>query len=191
MGKFKEFLRENDLTEDLFEDISEILDEMSEEELDQFGHFLYYEFFNEDEFEDETDEDQEAIIFTRKDIDKMIDELGSTFYHDILFFLSDENEDDSDSEEESEEDNMYEGVSRRMSAKNLNKKKRKFMKLSVAALRKTKVQRKHAAIASRADRKRYYKANKTKIAAYQKSRNTAIEKGKHFVKLRKKSGSAE
>ena len=248
MGTFKIFLKEND---DKYAQITEILDLMGQDELDEFGNFLFYTFFDEPS-EDSGDEDEsEEMEFERSDIDKMIHELGSDFYDDIIELLSTEGEsddddsedeqDDEDSDDMSESEKVYikyagkkmkvkllkltktgaivsvddpnfpkikgkefeiedseildesweelkEGVSRRMGVKAFNKKKRKFMVLSVAALRKTKVQRKHKAIENRSKRKRYYNANKMKIAAYHKSREAAIEKGKHFVKLRRKSG---
>lgn len=83
---------------------------------------------------------------------------------------------------------MDEAVSRRLSISNYNRQKRKFMKTSKAELRRTKAQRKIAARVTKAKRKRYYKANKQKISSYQKSRAEAIKKGKHIVKLRKRSG---
>jgi len=84
---------------------------------------------------------------------------------------------------------INEGVSKRMMAKRFNRKKRKFMKTSAAELRRTQTIRKRENRAGRAGRLRYYRANKVKLAAYQKSRSDAIKKGKHKIKLRRKTGS--
>jgi len=80
---------------------------------------------------------------------------------------------------------MNEAVSRFMKARNMNKKKRKFMSTSKAELRRTKAQRRRDARKNKAKARRYYKANKAKIAKYQKSRSDAIKKGKHKVKKRR------
>jgi len=162
---FKQFLKES---EDNLIKIKAILSEMSADEIDEFGVYLYEEFFDMDESED-------LDQFEISDVETMIKLLGETFYNQILDML----------DEDDETYEMEEGASRVMKASNLNKKKRKFMGNSKADLRKTKAQRKKDARMNKSKTKRYYKANKTKIAAYQKSRSDAIKKGKHNVKLRK------
>jgi hypothetical protein len=86
---------------------------------------------------------------------------------------------------ESEEEELEEGVSRRMKTSNVNRQKRKFMAKSKADMRKDKTKRKKAARASKADRKRYYRANKQKIKAYSKSYRANVKSGKHKVKKRR------
>lgn len=173
---FKEFLREN---EDMFNAIKNALVEMSEEDVDMFGSYLADEFFDDigEEYSDE--------LYSIDDVMEMITILGPDMYDEILFELSFDEEMDDDSAEDEE---MDEAVARRLSISNYNRQKRKFMKTSKAELRRTKAQRKIAARVTKAKRKRYYKANKQKIASYQQSRGEAIKKGKHIVKLRKRSG---
>lgn len=192
MGSFKKFLSE---AEDYLAMINAILDQLDDEEIDEFGYVLYSDFFDteeeeetsaEDNTEDETGEEDEADEpFTRADVDEMIQVLGSELYLAILELLD---EDDGSEWAGEEDEDLEEGVTRRMVAKNMNRKKRKFMKNSKAMMRKTKAVRKRLARKNRAKKKRYYRANKVKIAAYQKSRASAIKKGKHKVKLRRAAG---
>jgi len=173
MSRFKDFLmnEEDDLTK-----INAILDELDDEEINDFGSYIYDEFFGEDDedFDDLGDE------FAIEDIQNMIAELGKEMWPEILDLLDDDLETD--------EDDIEEGVSRRMKVSKMNRKKRKFMKKSHATLRKSKAKRKRKNRATKASRKRNYRANKKKIAQYQKSRQVAIKKGKHKVKLRRKAG---
>lgn len=183
MGSFKNFLNEQE-DENLFKEIHDIVATLGEDELNEFGYYLYSEFFDEEEGEEEeTPEDDE---FTIDDVMEMIAELGPEFYGEILDMLDFE-EDDIESHHGGEDidNDIQEGVSRIMRQKNFNRKKRKFMSNTKADMRRTKAKRKMAARQNRAKRKRYYRANKKKISAYQKSRNTAISKGKHKVKLRR------
>ena len=192
MGSFKKFLSE---AEDYLAMINSILDQLDDEELDEFGYVLYTDFFDteeeeespaEDNAEGETGEEDEADEpFTRADVDEMIQILGVEMYSSILELLDEEDGEDWAGEEE---DDLEEGVTRRMVAKNMNRKKRKFMKNSKAMMRRTKAVRKRLARKTKAKRRRYYRANKVKIAAYQKSRSAAIKKGKHKVKLRRAAG---
>ena len=203
MGKFKKFLMEEDSVdagvdtevdldtlspEELLQLIKDQLAEMDEDEIYAFAYVLYYEFF-----EDDSNQEDDYTDFDIEDVNDMIDALGAEMYIDILDLLlpsdEDDNEmDDDDSEDDYEEgDGLGEGVSRRMSGRRMNRKRRKFMKISKSMLRRTKVKRKQLARKNRAKAKRYYRANKVKIASYQKSRNTAIKKGKHRVKLRRQA----
>ena len=170
MGTFKKFLNEDD---ELLNQILDMLLELSEDEIDDFGYFLYTEFFEDDPTDDEEDEP-----FDLNDVIEMIKVLGPDMYEYIIDML----------EEDEIEDEIEEAVSRMMKSKNMNRKKRKFMRLSKAALRRTKAIRKRKARKTMSKRKRYYRANKVKIASYQKSRAKAIKKGKHFKKLRKRNG---
>lgn len=163
MGKFIEFLNETIVK------INTAIAELDAEELDEFGYFLYHTFFDEDE--DVTEEDE----FDLEDVNDMISALDSDVYDEVLDLLSDMEEDEE----------LDEAVSRRLTTKNMNKKKRKYMGLSKSKLRQDKAKRQRDARSSKQKRKRYYKANKMKIKSYQKSRAEAIKKGKHKVKVRK------
>lgn len=205
MGNFKKFLQEN---EDLRQQIFDLLDEMSDEEVDEFGLYLYDEFFEydqeaddsedygdeDDEDDGEDGEDEDFEIIGIDEVKAIITELGAEFYEYILDeLLPDDSEEDdtSDAEEFHDvdpEEQVSEGVTRRMLTKNINRKKRKFMKKSKARLRREAPKRKREMRKTRAKRKRYYRANKAKIKSYQKSRSTMISKGKHKVKLRRKAG---
>lgn len=151
--------------------INKELSEMDEDEIEEFGYVLYYEFFDDEE----TDADDYSD-FTLADVQLMIDELGEEMYEEILDLL-----DELDDEE------LDEAVSRRMKSQNRNRKKRKFMQTSRAELRRTKQKRKIQARKTKQARKRYYRANKNKIKNYQKSRAEAIKKGTHKVKVRRKA----
>jgi len=189
MGAFKKFLKEN---EDVLQQIFDMLDELSDEEIDEFGYFLYSEFFDNVPPETSEDEEQEEE-FDAEDVKEMIDALGPDMYEAILDLLLPEDiETDTstiDAEEyhdvDPDEQEVQEGVSRKMKTKNINRKKRKFMTKTKADLRRTKAQRKKEARQNMASRKRYYRANKMKIKSYQKSRAAFIKKGKHKVKLRR------
>lgn len=246
-----QFIKES---EENLEKIMNIIQDMDEEELDEFGAALYYEFFD-----DEESEEDDYDSFGLEDVESMIKELGSNFYEDVLDLL-DEVEDDEELDESSKmsdikqdkktgeyfvkntnitfwapnsyggtigkdgkkywsikvdneevhtikggdnsQENVFdyvldlangkiklnEAVSRIMKQKNMNRKKRKFMSLSKAKLRQSAAARKKKNRMTKAARKRYYRANKQKIAAYQKSRRSAIKKGKHKVKLRRSAG---
>lgn len=156
-------------------EIESLLSDMDDDEIDEFGYVLYTEFF------DEEDQDEYEDFFTIDDVKEMINELGEDFYEEILDMLQIEVSDTTDPD-------LNEVVSRIMKQRNMNRKLRKYMSTSSAKLRQQKAARKKAARQNKASRKRYYRANKAKIAAYQKSRREAIKKGKHKVKLRRKSG---
>ena len=196
MGDFRQFLNEND---DSLVKIKESINAMGPEEIDEFGFYLFAEFF--DSFEDgvEDADNAEEIIFTHEDVLEMIQALGSEMYPDVLDML------DEVSEEEFEEilrdddgeftpgsipdySSIDESVSRIMLSTNRNRKRRKFMAKSKTKMRQSVAQRKRIARQNRNKVKRYYRANKSKIKAYQKSRRTAIKAGKHIVKVRKNGG---
>ena len=179
MGTFKDFLAEE---ENLLAQISALVHSMDEEELNDFGNYLYDEFFAED------GEDPSWEEYSEEDIQDMIAELGDDMYEYIFDMLSWEDSEDNAEQKAGEDNEMDEGVSRIMKTSNMNRKKRKFMGVSKAELRRTKAVRKKEARLSRAERKRSYRANKAKIKSYQASRNKAIKKGKHIVKLRKAAG---
>lgn len=97
------------------------------------------------------------------------------------FFQEDEDED--------EEYEIEEGVKGMFTSLNFNRKKRKFMKKSKATLRKEKVVRARKNRETRAKRKSYYRQNKSKLLRYTKMYRTAVKKGMHSKKLRRRSGS--
>lgn len=173
MGKFKKYLNEN---EEKISEIYSALEELDENELDEFGYLLYSEFFD-------TDEELEEYAFDVDDIREMVAVLGPELYDDILEFLAVEFEVNTDLATMDSE--MQEAVSRRMKVNRMNRKKRKFMSRSKAEMRRSKTKRRQEARKKKAARKRYYKANKTKLTAYNRSRRAALKKGKHITKIRR------
>ncbi len=185
MGKFKDFLSEqseDDIVVDLdtlssvelLKIINDELSQMDEEEINLFGYVLYNEFFDDEETAEDDYED-----FTLEDVQAMIAELGAEFYADIAdLLLPDEESDD-------EEEDIDEAVGRIMKRKNMNRKKRKFFKKTKAELRKGLAARRKANRLNKAKRKKYFRVNKKRIAMYQKSRATAIKKGRHIKKVRR------
>lgn len=169
--KYRMGMYESDDSSEILDMINKELSEMDEDEIEEFGYVLYYEFFDDEETEADDYSD-----FTLADVQMMIDELGEEMYEEILDLL-----DELDDEE------LDEAVSRRMKSQNRNRKKRKFMQTSRAELRRTKQKRKIQARKTKQARKRYYRANKNKIKNYQKSRAEAIKKGTHKVKVRRKA----
>lgn len=192
MGNFRQFLVEN---EEALVKIQEIVNSMESDDVDQFGYYLYNEFFDTDQ-----DGDAEEMFFGHDDVMEMIQDLGPEMYEDILDLLSEVS--DEEFEEFETEDGVIpdekvsvpdfsgvsEGVSRIMLGNNRNHKKRKFMAKSRTKMRQTAAIRKRLARQNRNKVKRYYRANKAKIKAYQKSRRGAIKSGKHIVKMRRNGG---
>lgn len=182
-------------SDSLMIEIKNILDGLSEDEVDEFGAFLSVEFFETSE------EDIDELFFDIDNVIEMVKELGSeaesedekeeiySFILDLLLPEDFENSKylDYDNEPEYEED-MSEGVSRVMKAKNLNRKKRKFFQKSAATLRKERAKRVKKNRENRASRRAYTRVNKAKLKAYQKSRATFMKKGKHFKKIRRQAG---
>lgn len=182
-------------SDSLMIEIKNILDDLSEDEVDEFGAFLSVEFFETPE------EDIDELFFDVDNVIEMVKELGSeaesedekeeiySFILDLLLPEDFENSKylDYDNEPEYEED-MSEGVSRVMKAKNLNRKKRKFFQKSAATLRKERAKRVKKNRENRASRRAYTRVNKAKLKAYQKSRATFMKKGKHFKKIRRQAG---
>lgn len=175
MGNFKKFLKESEIT---LEDIKSIIDELTDEEADALGVYLYTEFFEFTDGEDGIDD----IYFTKEDVLDMVEELGEEMYDTIYDLIS--------YEEEPEEDDLEEGVNTVMMVKNLNRKKRKFFAKSAAQLRIEKPKRKIQLRKTYAKRKAYMRANAAKIKQYRDSRKDYMKSGSHFAKLRKKSGMA-
>ncbi len=178
-------------SDDLLTEIENILGQLSEDELDEFGAFLSVEFF-------ETPEDDiEDVYFDVDSVIEMVKELGEEYQDaysmilDLLLpedFESSKDLDDSEEYEEVEMDDIAEGVSRVMRAKNLNRKQRKFYQKSAATLRKERAVRMKKNRMNKADKRSYTRVNKAKLKSYQKSRAKFIKKGKHFVKVRRQAG---
>lgn len=113
MGAFKKYLNEN---EEMLKKIFAILDEMSEEEIDEFGAYLYTEFFDpeedseedmdesDDEEESDSEESDEYVPFTKEDVKEMIDALGEEMLDDVLDMLEEESDEEDDEEESDEMD---------------------------------------------------------------------------------------
>jgi len=192
MGKFKQFLLEED-GEDYLSDsqllalINGELADLSEDELFAFAYVLYYEFFEDEDNPDDNYED-----FNIDDVKEMIATLGPEYYVDILdLLLPDEEEDGFDwdsielDDESGESEEMDEAVGRVMKRKNFNRKKRKFFKKTKAELRKGLSARRKANRKNMPKRKKFYRINKKRLASYQKSRATAVKKGRHMVKVRR------
>ncbi len=191
MGNFKKFLLEEEDTvdldtlssEELLQLINDELADMSEDEIYAFAYVLYYEFFDSEETSEDDYND-----FTIEDVNAMVGALGAEYYIDILdLLLPDETEDgfDWDSIELDGDDETNEAVARIMKRKNFNRKKRKFFKKTKSELRRGLSARRKANRLNRSKRKRFYRVNKVRIASYQKSRATAIKKGRHIKKVRR------
>ena len=172
-----------------FDDIVEILETMTEDEINDFGFYLYAEFFASDD----EDEDELALLyFTIDDVKAMIVELGEDFYQTIYDLLqpeddeegNDEDDYEDDEDEDEDDDEVFESVSRRMDVSNMNKSPRKYMKLSWAKFRQLAQERKRKTRETKQYRKRYYRANRAKILAYMKSYRQAVKSGKHKPKKR-------
>jgi len=177
MKSFKAFLLEHT---NVLNQINDIIAELSDEELNEFGDYLFDEYF-----EDETDNTEESDMdsedeFEEFDIAEIKDMLNLLEPELLQYVLDDLQYLDNDSE-----DYVHEGVSRVFKKSNANKKKRSFMANTKSDLRKSKALRKRANRTNKASRKRYYRANKQKIKTYQKGRADAIKKGTHHVKLRR------
>jgi len=178
MISFKDFLFEDDI----LASINALLSELSDDEIDEFGYVIYYEFFDTEE-----ENPDEFEVFALSDVQEMLSALDPETLEIILELLQEEQDDPETPEDESEYE-VQEGVNRRMLSANRNRKRRKFMSNSRATMRRTAAARKRKNRQTRQARKRYYRANKQKISAYQKSRREAIKSGKHFVKKRRQTG---
>ena len=157
--------------------------ELTQEEIDEFGVWLYDTYFEDNDSDDEE--------FSLEDVEQLLNILSQdddsiAILDDILGALTlDEFDDDSINEA------LLESVTPYMKSSNRNLKKRKFMANSKMYMLRTKQKRKRENLLSKPKRRREYLVNKTKIKKYQASRNTAIKKHLHIVKLRKKVGHNE
>lgn len=145
------------------------LEELTEEELDELGYYIYTEYY-------EDCEDADDLTFGREDIDCMIAELGEyseDLFDDLYEMLF---------EEDPETFDITEAVGRRFLAKNRKRKKNRRFKngKTVAQKRREKILNKVKNRKNRAQRKRYYRKNKQKIASYMKSYSQAVKSGKHI-----------
>lgn len=160
-----------------------VTNELNDEEIDEFGVWLYNNYFD--------DNDDDCFEFTADDINQMLDILAKTnnafnILDDIIGSLTlDEFDDDSINEM------FLESVTPYMKASNRNLRKRKFMANSKMYMLRTKQKRKRENLLTKPKRHREYLTNKAKIKNYQASRNTAIKKHLHIVKLRRKVGSSD
>lgn len=176
--------------------IHDIIGTMNDDEIDDFGVWLYSEFF-------EIDDDEIKYIFNISEVRKMVTLLGSEYYDEILDYIdpnekfidvdyfTDDGEIDlsPDIVDESEDDHeLNERMKRYMLMKNVNRKKKKFFR-SHGGL-KSRRRRDLASGAhkrlirkNRVANRRKYRQNRMFIKAYQKSRKDKINKGMHNVKL--------
>ena len=149
------------------------VNQLTHEELNAFGEYLYDHFLDEPEFD--------LDDFTSFEIKKMIRTIiDSCEDNDEAEFIISSLLDDL-----SYSTDLSESVSRRMLPSHFNHRRRKFMKKTKAKMRIEKFKRKRLNRMTRMKRKRYYRANKIKIKAYQKSRRFMIKKGRHIVKIRR------
>jgi hypothetical protein len=171
MIKFSEYLLNGS---SLIQSIENELDTMSVEDINNFGEYLYDEYFDfENPVEDDEEEYENIDLIDKEEIidllNNMNDEELNDIYIDISFEMSD----------------ITEAPSQRMKTTNLNKKKRKFMKKTSAQLRREKIARVKSNRKNKSKRKQYYKKNKSKISKYKKDYNKNVKSGKHTKKTRK------
>lgn len=145
------------------------LEELTEDELDELGYYIYTEYYDDCE-------DADDLTFGREDIDCMIAELGEyseDLFDDLYEMLF---------EEDPETFDITEAVGRRFLAKNRKRKKNRRFKngKTVAQKRREKILNKVKNRKTRAQRKRYYRKNKQKIASYMKSYNQAVKSGQQI-----------
>lgn len=175
MIKFSDFLSENTLLDTIKKEVSNF----SEDELEEFGEYLYDTYFSyEDELEDYEDDysEQESQYEDAVSIDEINELLDMMSSEDLGLVATDIEF----------EDVVDEAVSRRMDSKSYNRK-RKFMKKSSAQMRKEKAYRMAYNRKNKLKAKRYYKQNKGKIKSYQKDYKAKVKAGRHRKKLRKKA----
>jgi hypothetical protein len=175
MIKFSEFLLNE---KDFLQDIEVELNSMSQKEINQFGEYLYDEYFDygiEDESESEEDYEDMSDY-------EMIDKEEIM---ELLSSMSPEELEEISSDLQFDPDEIFEGVSMRQTKRNQNR--RKFMKKSAAQMRKEKQARIKYNRKNKQKRKSYYKKNKNKIKSYQKSYNDNVKTGRHKKKVRKRA----
>lgn len=173
IDNFNSYITVNENINTLFDTVNQL----TIDELDNFGWYLHENFFD-------INEDEDTDVYTKYDVITMLKILINEFENveELNNFVSSLLND-----LEYTDDAVNEGVSRRMLPSHLNHKRRKFMKKSKSVLRREKVKRKRLNRINRMKRRRYYRANKLKIKSYQKSRNAMIKKGRHIVKLRRRT----
>lgn len=179
------------------------LSQMSHDDIDEFGFWLYTMFFGDAEDEDAQD------YFYLVDVLGMILALDPEFYPDVQTALMyDEGSDDEApnivpgvsvtgteidgkivSESTPEDSELEEAVSGIFKPTNRNRKKRKFYanQVTKADLRRTAAQRRRENRKNRPKRHRRYIANKNKVLRYNKQYRAAVNKGVHIKKIRKKA----
>ena len=180
----------NDIVQMHYNIIQE-LNELTEEEISDFGAVLFTEFFGEDGDEGYKDifDNISEYDFTYNQVMTLIENLGVENYDIVLDLLEEIEEDDTSDVYDNYElkDDLDEAFSNRMKSSNYNKNKRKFMIRSASEIRRNKIKARQNYRKNKISIKQYRSKNKAKIRAYQKSRRNAIRKGTHKVKLRRKS----
>lgn len=87
-----------------------------------------------------------------------------------------------------EDDDINERLKGRFTAKNYNRKKRKFMSKSKARLNRERTKRKQDTRKSRSKRRQYYRKNKAKLKRYRAQYAKAVKSGRHKKKIRRAQG---
>lgn len=165
---FRELL-ENDIIN--IKDIELILTQMSSDEINEFGEWLYSEIFEDEDFDEDFDIDE---------VMELLNNIPQEDLEYVYFMLQDIVEDDI---EDFDNGDVVEDISR-FTAKNMNKAKKKFS-LTKSQLRAQKAKRKKDNRKNKAARKANYRKNKVKIKRYNKAYNKAVKTGKHKKKIRR------
>ena len=198
--KFKEFLLAEEEVRNLSKEIKIIISQLSAEDLNDFGIWLYDEIFDEDG--DGVDDEGYSVYdmedtFDTEEIYEIIDNLDPEDLEYVLYMLEEPGEEDdeedfddtndTDNLEDSDEDpeDLDERVSARFKVKSRNRKKNKRFTLSKAKFRAGKAARKKAARLNRAKRRMNYRKNRIKIKKYGSSYRNTVKAGKHIKKIRR------
>jgi len=175
--KFLETLSEDDVI-DYISEIQKVISLMDPEDLDDFSNWLVAEINGEyDDFETLTKDEIMEIITSLSDEDL-------EYVYDMVQTDDDFDHADINIEKPDDKEEVYEGVSRRLTKKKANKKKNLKFKKTAAQLRAGLAARKKENRLNKAKRKKYQRKNKVSLRKYAKSRASLIKKGAHVVKKR-------
>jgi hypothetical protein len=175
--------------------IHDIIGTMNDDEIDDFGVWLYTEFF-------EIDDEELKYIFNISEVRKMVTLLGSDYFDEILdyidpddkfidvdYFTNDgEINIDDVATDESEDPKLNEHMKRYMVMKNVNRKKKKFFRAHGGLKSKRRRdlasgQHRRLRRMNRIANKRKYRKNRMYLKSYLKNRAEKIDNGIHHVKL--------
>lgn len=166
-----------DECEDNIEDLDDI-DSDEEDEGRQYliNQIIYCSLLLIDEGYDYEDI-LELLEIEESEIDLTDDEIEDIF-DDLVDMFNDFYEDDD----------VNERVKGRFTAKNYNRKKRKFMSKSKARLNRERTKRKQDTRKSRSKRRQYYRKNRAKLKRYRAQYAKAVKSGRHKKKIRRAQG---